>query len=170
LTFPPPAPPAEVWEISADVTFEADPDHSSDGVNGYTTSEGTVKQTLYTVPDTTNGMCYGIPPTFTDTYNINTGDGYLSVYTDKKPAQYNAGATITSAEPVKDHPYKFCCNYPYPLGLVCENQILKIGAQQHMWLYMGGVNQSADSNGNLKGTYQNPNSGTFNWDLTPEDK
>lgn len=173
LYFLPPFDSFKVWEITTDnVTFESDPAHSSAGVDSYTTTGGTVTQTQYTVPVYyPTGPCYGDPASFTDTYPIYPGDGYLSVFTDNDPAQYNAGATISSSTPVKAHPYKECCPYrlllqpPEPL---CEDKTMEIGEQQHMWLYMGGVNQSAQSDGTLKGTYQNQNTGSYEWTLTPD--
>ena len=96
----PPYQDAKVWEIEADVTLEKDPDYSTRDVDVYTTSEGTVTQTVYTYPDIT-GLCHGEPALFTDTYPIFKKDGYLSVKRGTNPILqrhcvdfvFNAGAT-----------------------------------------------------------------------------
>ena len=163
-------PNTKVWEITGDVTFEKDPDYSTDEIDVYTTSAGTITQTMYTVPDPT-GLCQGIPASFTDTYPVYKGDGYLSIKSGTDPIQYQASASISAQTPVQPHPYKECCAYADP---PCEDQTMEVGEQEHEWLFTGDDFRSAEANGTLKGTYivttgdpLNLPSGTYEWDLKP---
>lgn len=157
-------PQVKIWENSADVTFERDPSRSTPDVDFYTTTGGTVTQTVYTVPDPT-GVCYGIPASFTDTYPIYKKDGYLGITRKADPMLYNVGASITSSAPVTTHQYKYCCKYQNP---PCVDQTMQIGEQQHPWLFIGPYKVlPVPADYTLKGSFSDPSSGSYEWNLSP---
>lgn len=161
----------KVWEIDAsDVTFEIDPTYTnmdSDTVV-YRTTGGKITQTQYTVPGNAGG-CYGVPASFTDTYDVYPGDGYLSIFPGTDTIEYNASASISLSTPVQDHPYKQCCSWRTP---ACEDMVLEAGGQQHEWLRTGGMNsrRTANPDETLQGSYATPPYSTpsYEWNLAPE--
>jgi hypothetical protein len=160
----------KVWEIEAtDVTFEIDPTYTNMGSDTvvYRTTGGTITQTSYTVPGNAGG-CTGSPATFTDTFDIYPGDGYLSIFPGTDTIEYNASASISLSTPVQDHPYKMCCSWRNP---PCEDEVLEAGAQQHEWLRTGGMNSrlTASPDEPLKGSYATPTYSTpsYEWNLAP---
>lgn len=155
---------SKVWEITADVTFEKDPNNSGADGDTYNTSAGTITQTMFTVPDP-SGQCAGSPASFTNTYPIFPGDGSLRIMPKDQAIEYRAGASISASTPLEAHNYQKCCSYTTP---PCENKTMEINEQEHEWLSMGG-NKSAVPGGVLQGTYQTPPFGTpsFEWMLNP---
>jgi chitodextrinase len=154
----------KVWEITADVTFEKDPNTSGADGDTYNTSEGTITQTMFTVPDP-SGQCAGNPASFTNTYPIFPGDGSLRIVPKDQAIEYRAGASISASTPLEAHNYQRCCSYTDP---PCENKTMQINEQEHEWLRMG-ANMPGMPGGVLQGTYQTPPFGTpsFEWMFTP---
>lgn len=161
LTWPAPFQGYKVWEISGEVTFEKDPDQSTEEIDVYTTSAGTITQTSYT----RTPACTG--PTFTDTYPVFPGDGYLGIKVGTNPIEYQADASISANTPVKVHTYNLCCP-----GTGCTSETLDRNEQEHQWLETG-EEQTALSDGTLKGTYEavsevsGMSTGSFEWNLKP---
>jgi hypothetical protein len=160
----------KVWEIEAtDVTFEIDSTYTNMGSDTvvYRTTGGTITQTSYTVPGNA-GSCYGVPASFTDTYDIYPGDGYLSIFPGDDTIEYYASASISLSTPVQDHPYKMCCSWRNP---PCEDEVLEAGGQQHEWLRTGGMNSrlTASPDEPLQGSYATPPFSTpsYEWNLAP---
>lgn len=151
------------WEISAEVTFEKDPNSSTEEVDVYyTTSEGKITQKMYTGTP----ICPG--PTFTDTYPIFPGDGVLYIRRGTQPIQYQADASISSLTPIKDHSYSVCCP---PGSTSCTSDTLTRNEQEHQWLETGDSDQTAKADGTLQGKYESDNNtGSFEWDLKLVDK
>lgn len=161
---------AQIWEASAEVTFDIDKtfDSSPEWGDVYTTSEGTVTTTVYPVYDPM-GYCYGEPASFTNTYPIAKGDGDLSVKPTEDPAQYTGSASISSSTPVQPHSYRECCEYP-GLPLTCEDKTLAVEEQEMMWWWMGNTWMSAKSDGTIEDTYSENNNGflgNYHWEFTP---
>lgn len=159
----------KVWEITGDVTFEKDPNYSNEQYDVYTTSAGTITQTQYTVP-VPNG-CYGVPASFTNTYPIFKGDGYLSIVKNSDPVQYIVSASVSPNTPVEPHNYQECCSFMNP---PCEDKIMQANEQEHEWLRSGTGQElkTGQSGGFLTGTYSFPPYGTpsYEWTLTPVDE
>jgi hypothetical protein len=143
MTFPS-MPSAKVWEITSEFTFEIDEALSTSETAVYTTTAGTITQTCYTVPNTIPGVMWGVPASFTDTYPIAKGDGYLSVFTTSNQVQYKVSASISASTPLTDKNYTLYTSFAPP-----ENQTLKKGGQEHMWLYSGDAKKSVESDGSM---------------------
>ncbi len=158
-------PSATIWEISADVTFDFQSINEV-GRMLFDSVGSSVTQTVYTVADPT-GLCYGVPASFTDTYPIAVGDGYL-VIEPTDPIQFSANATLSSTTPILAHSYQECCSYRTP---ACEDKVLEAGQQQHTWIFTGTENVTAQSDGSLQGTYSMKPYGTpsWEWNLAPAD-
>ena len=160
----------KVWEIEAtDITFEIDPTYTtmaSDTVV-YRTTGGTITQISYTSPVNVSG-CYGIPASFTDTYDIYPGDGYLSIFPGTDSMEYHATASISLSTPVQDHPYQECCSWRTP---ACEDAVMEAGGQEHEWLRTGENNSRlpASTEETLQGSYATPPYSTpsYEWNLAP---
>lgn len=159
LPWPAPFQSYKFWEITAQVTFEQDPNASTDEVDVYnTTSEGTITQIMYTGTP----ICPG--PRFTDTYPIFPGDGVLYIRRGNNPLQYQADASISALTPITEKSYTWCC------GGSCNNQTMARNEQEHQWLETGPSDQTALPDGTLKGKYDSTNNtGSFEWDLKPVD-
>lgn len=152
----------KVWEVDAEVTFEYDPDLNMNGALGFNSVSGTVTQTVYT----SVGVCVGTPASFTDTYNIQVGDGYLGLVPDTSPVEYNVGGTLNSNTPIPAHNYTLCC--PGTDGMVCTEETMEPGAQQHSWLYMGSGTLQAETDGHLRGSYTwQMDANSYEWDFAP---
>ena len=147
LSWPAPFQNYKFWEINAEVTFEKDPNSSTEEADVYITSEGTITQTMYTGTP----VCPG--PKFTDTYPIFPGDGILYLRPGTDPIQYQADASISALTPIEEKSYTWCC----PPGENCQNETLTRSAQEHQWLDTGDSDQTAQSGGTLQGTYVDPN-------------
>lgn len=157
-------PDAKVWEITSEFTFEIDDALSTADITVYTTTEGTITQTCYTVPNTIPGFLWGDPASFTDTYSIAKGDGHLMVYTTTDPVQYKVSASISASTPLTDKPYTM-----YMTGMPPSEEVLETGAQEHMWLYSGDAKQTAESDGTLRGTYTwQYGANSYEWTITPD--
>ncbi len=153
----------KVWEVVANPIFTLDSASGQEGYRVFKTTGGTLTQTVWTVP-LPGGTCKGEPEKYEDTYEIAARDGVLYVSTgDGDTVEYQAGASI-SDEPVQDKPYQMCC-----VGVPCESDTLKAGAQQHEWLDTGKDRRKAGPDGSLQGTYTSPlNNAVFEWNLTPD--
>jgi len=158
---------SKAWETSAKVSFVKDTDQSRAGQDVYTTAEGTITQTIYTYPSFPGVPCYGDPDSFTDTYPIFTGDGQLFIIPNVEPVQYRATASISAlTAPLKVHNYQECCSWRQP---PCEDRTIEIDAQEHEWWLTGGSFMSAQPDGTLQGTYQQPMGASYEWKFTAED-
>jgi hypothetical protein len=151
------------WEINANVTFEKDPNSSTEEADVYIpTSEGTITQTMWTGTP----ICPG--PTFTDTYPIYPGDGVLYIRRGTNPLKYQADASMSDLTPIEEETYTWCC----PSGTtLCDTITLTRSQQEHQWLETGDSDQAALPDGTLKGSYESDNNtGSFEWDLKPVDE
>jgi hypothetical protein len=162
MTFPS-LPSAKVWEVTSEFTFEIDEALSTSETAVYKTTAGTITQTCYTVPNAMPGIMWGDPASFTDTYPIDIGDGYLSVDNGTDPVQYKVSASISASTPLTDKNYTLYTSFAPP-----ESKTLEKGAQEHMWLYSGDAKKSAESDGTMKGTYTWQNgANTYEWTIAP---
>lgn len=165
MYFLPPFQGTKVWEITGDVTFELDPNMTFPDTDVFTTTGGTITQTIYTVPDPT-GLCSGSPSSFTDTYPVYPADGYLFIKTSESPIQYRAGASISERTPLVEHTYTECCSYRTP---ACEEKTLEKNEQEHQWLYMEEAPRTAQPDGTLQGSFDDPYTGKYEWNLRQDE-
>jgi hypothetical protein len=103
--------------------------------------------------------CFGVPASFTDTYSIAVGDGYLNMTRTGTPLQYDANATTTATV---THTYQECCSNRTPS---CQDKVLE--PVSHAWIFMGNVKRPAEEDGSLKGTYTEFGLPTWEWNLAP---
>ena len=162
MYFLPPFDGTKIWEITGnDITFEMDPSMTFPDTDVLTTTGGTITQTVYTVPDPT-GLCYGLPSSFTNTYPVFPGDGYLFIKTGENPIQYRAGASVSERTPLVAHSYTRCCSYTQP---PCEEMTMEANEQEHQWLYMEETPRTVLPDGTLQGSYDTTNFGKYEWNL-----
>ena len=164
----------KVWEITVDATFEKVDSgaYIFDGFDTYASTEGTITQISYTVPDA-YGTCYGDPASFTGTYPMGFEDGLIWIKQNTSPAEYMGTGTIDDSTPLVEYNYDECCPYRallVPPEPVCQPEVLERDEQEHAWLQTGDANWTAQQDGSLQGTYSQPYGATYTWNLTPEDQ
>lgn len=154
-------------ETSAMVTFQLDPDNGNDYVDRYVAKEGSVTQTIYTVPEAyLYGLCYGDPVSITKTYTVNPEFGFLAMMYVTETTEYAIDGIIPKTAPVSDLPYKECCPNRASVGEpICQDRVITINQQTDSWLYTPDSPTSAGDV--LKGSVSYEEGGAFEWNFVP---